>query len=89
MITIKEWEEAYKDKTPLYHWDGGKIAQITADLWVRMYFPLDEFQTSNGVWFKDIYKDDRECAEAFIESVRDMYKEKDNKSLKELMNEAE
>jgi len=88
MITIQDWEKAYHAKEKLYYWDGDKVTVCNPELFVRMFHPLHEFMTSNNVWFKDIYKSEKECAEAFIKSIQDMYSEKQEVK-EEVKDEAE
>ena len=72
MITIEDWVDFKKGKISLFYWDGEFVNNFKGDV-VRYDTTHDVWISTNGVWFRDIYKTEKECAEAVIKQLKERY----------------
>ena len=72
MITLEEWHDHLKNEKDLYTYSGGTIIPYIAI--TAIYDSTHKmFRTGDGIWFRDIFKTEKECAEGVIEQLKEQY----------------
>ena len=73
MITIQDWETACKTGTKLYFWDGDDVIPIATSAYIQYDTTQNMWFVHNQVWFRDIYKSKKDCAEDMMTQFKERY----------------